>query len=155
MDQLKTVYSTEIRVKQSRAAVIKMPKMFDAFPQPTIEWFAGGALIEPNAKFAITKEFDLVVLRADKADEKTYYVEASSIHTGTKIRSKEIRLTVQDSSHYEENFYQEETDDEIDLEFVVKQIDTEAKLKHNFVLSTRDRTLRSTENKLVQRPTVD
>lgn len=59
MDQLKTVYSTEIRVKQSRAAVIKVPKMFDAFPQPAIEWFAGGALIELNAKFAITKEFDL------------------------------------------------------------------------------------------------
>ena len=33
--------------------------MFDAFPQPAIEWFAGGALIELNAKFAITKEFDL------------------------------------------------------------------------------------------------
>ena len=85
----------------------------------------------------------------------TFVLHTAQIHTGTKIRSKEIRLTVQDSSHYEENFYQEETDDEIDLEFVVKQIDTEAKLKHNFVLSTRDRTLRSTENKLVQRPTVD
>ena len=82
MDQLKLPYSTEIRVRMSRAAIIKMPKMFDAYPMPTIEWYAGGALIEPNAKFAITKDFNLVVLRCDKADEKSYYVEASSIHTG-------------------------------------------------------------------------
>jgi hypothetical protein len=74
--------------------MVKMPSMYDAYPRPTIEWFAGGALIEPNAKFAITKDFHLVVLRADKADEKTYYVEASSVHTGAKIRSKEIRLIV-------------------------------------------------------------
>lgn len=96
MDQLRTSYPTEIRVKKGRAAVIKMPSMYDAYPRPTLEWFAGGALIEPNAKFAITKDFNLVVLRADKADEKAYFVEASSIHTGSKIRSKEIRLIVID-----------------------------------------------------------
>lgn len=105
MDQLRTSYPTEIRVKKGRAAVIKMPSMYDAYPRPTIEWFAGGALIEPNAKFAITKDFNLVVLRADKADEKSYYVEASSIHTGTKIRSKEIRLIVSDDEPTGSNIY--------------------------------------------------
>jgi len=103
MDQLRTTYPTEIRVKKGRAAVIKMPSMYDAYPRPTLEWFAGGALIEPNAKFAITKDFNLVVLRADKADEKAYFVEASSIHTGSKIRSKEIRLIVTDDT--EDNPY--------------------------------------------------
>ena len=92
MDQLKLPYSTEIRVRMGRAAIIKMPKMFDAFPMPTIEWYAGGALIEPNAKFAITKDFNLVVLRCDKADEKSYYVEASSIHTGLILFSANSRL---------------------------------------------------------------
>jgi hypothetical protein len=140
MDQLKVSYSTEIRVRQGRAGVIKMPKMFDGYPMPTVEWFAGGALIEPNAKFAITKEFDLVVLRADKADEKTYYVEASSVHTGTKIRSKEIRLIVTESSSgYDENygynrdFDQQDDDPNTDLEFVVKPVNTVAKLNDNLV----------------------
>jgi len=104
MDQLKTSYPVEIRVRHGRAAMIKMPKMFDGYPTPAIEWFAGGALIEPNAKFAITKDFDLVILRSDKADEKSYYVEASSIHTGIKIRSKEIRLIVTDGSSIDENY---------------------------------------------------
>ena len=137
MDQLKTSYPVEIHVRSGRAAMIKMPKMFDGYPTPAIEWFAGGALIEPNAKFAITKEFDLVVLRADKADEKSYYVEASSVHTGIKIRSKEIRLIVTDSSSYDENFgsnYEDSIDDQVtDLEFVVKPVDTVAKLNENLV----------------------
>ncbi len=154
MDQLKVQYRTDIRVKMGHAAIIKIPKMFDAFPQPTIEWFAGGALIEPNAKFAITKDFNLVVLRCDKADEKSYYVEASSIHTGTKIRSREIRLYVidsssssQSSSNYLNNQYDftdSETisesngdeninDNSVDLEFVVKPTDTIAKLNDNLV----------------------
>ena len=141
MDQLKTSYSTEIRVKQGRAAVIKMPKMFDAYPTPTIEWFAGGALIEPNAKFAITKDYSLVVLKADKADEKSYYVEASSIHTGNKIRSKEIRLFVNEANSYESGFPFEDfdespasgLDDQTDLEFVIKPMDTVAKLNDNLV----------------------
>lgn len=146
MDQLKTSYPTEIRVKKGHAAVIKMPKMFDAYPKPIIEWFAGGALIEPNAKFAITKDFDLVVLRADKADEKSYYVEARNIHTGGELRSKDIRLYVTDNE--KNSFYQADnsynsylqsytgydTDDEdIDLEFVVKPVDSTAKLNENLV----------------------
>ena len=156
MDQLKVQYRTDIRVKMGHAAIIKIPKMFDAFPQPTIEWFAGGALIEPNAKFAITKDFNLVVLRCDKADEKSYYVEASSIHTGTKIRSREIRLYVidssssQSSSNYLNNQYDftdsdamsesngvdennNLNDNLVDLEFVVKPTDTIAKLNDNLV----------------------
>jgi hypothetical protein len=154
MDQLKTPYSTEIRVKQGRAAIVPMPRMYDAYPAPTIEWFAGGALIEPNAKFAITKDYALVVLRADKADEKAYYVEASSIHTGTKIRSKEIRLYVESSGsgstgtsntnfEYSSYFDSEfgtgdgisslEDQQPVDLEFVVKPSDTVAKLNDNLV----------------------
>ena len=138
MDQLKTSYSTEIRVKQGRAAVIKMPRMFDAYPTPTIEWFAGGALIEPNAKFAITKDYSLVVLKADKADEKSYYVEVSSIHTGNKIRSKEIRLYVTESNPFDSGFPfddldEAETEPMVDLEFVVKPVDTVAKLNDNLV----------------------
>lgn len=150
MDQLKLPYLTEIRVKMGRAAIIKMPRMFDAYPAPTIEWFAGGALIEPNAKFAITKDFNLVVLRCDKADEKSYYVEASSIHTGTKIRSREIRLFVIDTSMnsdyspYDANNIdsmiieqqqqlEQDQPDSLDLEFVVKPTDTIAKLNDNLV----------------------
>lgn len=145
MDQLKTSYPTEIRVKKGRAAVIKMPKMFDAYPKPIIEWFAGGALIEPNAKFAITKDFDLVVLRADKADEKSYYVEARNIHTGGELRSKDIRLYVTDdetNSYYQtDNSYSSylqsysgyDNDEDVDLEFVVKPVDTTAKLNENLV----------------------
>ena len=133
MDQLKTSYPTEIRVRQGRAAVIQMPNMFDAYPMPTIEWFAGGALIEPNAKFAITKDFNLVVLRADKADEKSYFVEASSIHTGTKIRSKEIRLYVMEEDNYQQHTDYIEDEEEVDLEFVVKPVDTTAKLNDNLV----------------------
>ena len=99
MDQVRSAhYRTEIRVRRGRAALIRMPRMFDAYPAPTVEWFAGGALIEPNAKFAITKDSHLVVLRCEKPDEKTYYVEASSVHTGTRIRSREMRLHVVDSS---------------------------------------------------------
>jgi hypothetical protein len=155
MDQLKVHYKTEIRVRLGHAAIIKLPNMFDAYPQPTIEWFAGGALIEPNAKFAITKDFHLVVLKCDKADEKAYYVEASSIHTGTRIRSREIRLYVIDSYNSMYNSYENDLlDDEfnlgsansglqsssseqdsasIDLEFVVKPSDTIAKLNDNLV----------------------
>jgi hypothetical protein len=99
MDQLKVQYPVEIRVRLGRAAIIRLPKMYDAYPAPTIEWYAGGALIEPNAKFAITKDFNLVVLRCDKADEKAYYVEVSSIHTGARIRSREIRLYVMDTNN--------------------------------------------------------
>lgn len=99
MDQLKVSYPVEIRVRAGRAALIRLPKMFDAYPAPTIEWYAGGALIEPNAKFAITTDYNLVVLRCDKADEKSYYVEISSIHTGARVRSREIRLYVLDASN--------------------------------------------------------
>lgn len=150
MDQLKLPYLTEIRVRMGRAAIIKMPRMFDAYPAPTIEWFAGGALIEPNAKFAITKDFNLVVLRCDKADEKSYYVEASSVHTGTKIRSREIRLFVIDTSPnsdyspYDANNIdsmiieqqqqlEQEQPDGLDLEFVVKPTDSIARLNENLV----------------------
>jgi hypothetical protein len=156
MDQLKVQYPVEIRVRYGRAAIIKLPKMFDAYPAPTIEWFAGGALIEPNAKFAITKDYNLVVLKCDKADEKSYYVEVSSIHTGTKIRSREIRLYVIDNFGYDDEstdsgFYSSssssndpdysnphdsnsDTNSGIgDLEFVVKPIDTIAKLNDNLV----------------------
>lgn len=159
MDQLKVSYPVEIRVRAGRAALIRLPKMFDAFPAPTIEWYAGGALIEPNAKFAITTDYNLVVLRCDKADEKSYYVEISSIHTGARIRSREIRLYVLDtssgnsgglgaydpSSDYD---YQSGVDIDsssssststdafnsaADLEFVVRPNDTIAKLNDNLV----------------------
>ena len=144
MDQLKVSYPTEIRVKSGRAAIIKLPKIYEAYPAPTIEWFAGGALIEPNAKFAITKDFNLVVLRCDKADEKSYYVEVSSIHTGARIRSREIRLYVTDNSFVDEDFDGLNDDDfsdtnnmgskeHVDLEFVVKPTDTIAKLNDNLV----------------------
>ena len=150
MEQLKLPYPTNIRVRQGHAAIIKMPKMFDAYPAPTIEWFAGGALIEPNAKFAITKDFDLVVLRCDKADEKSYYVEASSIHTGSKIRSREIRLHIIDaigsfnqddmasSNEIEQIMYgqqqiEDNTEDLIDMEFVVKPQDTISVLNANLI----------------------
>ena len=148
MDQLKVQYPVEIRVRHGRAAVIRLPKMFDAYPAPTIEWFAGGALIEPNAKFAITKDYNLVVLKCDKADEKSYYVEVSSIHTGTKIRSREIRLYIidsynfdDDSSMYHQSFNggqedytnQESVGGDADLEFIVKPVDTIAKLNDNLV----------------------
>lgn len=137
MDQLKVSYPTEIRVKSGRAAVIKLPKIYDAYPAPTIEWFAGGALIEPNAKFAITKDFDLVVLRCDKADEKSYYVEVSSIHTGARIRSREIRLYVTDIV-FSDNFngynpFTEKQSELNELEFVIKPTDTIAKLNDNLV----------------------
>lgn len=143
MEQLKTFYSTDITVRQTRAAVIKIPKMFDAYPEPTIEWFAGGALIEPNAKFAITKEYDLVVLRAEKADDKDYYVEVTSQHTGTKIRSKLIHLHVAEASavssqlNYEDSLNELDStttsQDDVDLEFIVKPRDTVAKLNDNLV----------------------
>lgn len=150
MDQLKVSYPVEIRVRAGRAALIRIPKMFDAYPSPTIEWYAGGALIEPNAKFAITTDYNLVVLRCDKADEKSYYVEISSIHTGARVRSREIRLYVLDSgslgagndpsSDYD---YQpiddsmssggDTTSTNADLEFVVRPNDTIAKLNDNLV----------------------
>lgn len=155
MDQLKVQYPVEIRIKAGRAAIIRLPKMYEAYPAPTIEWFAGGALIEPNAKFAITKDYNLVVLRCDKADEKSYYVEVSSIHTGARIRSREIRLYVTDTSYIDEqeNSYNmpnesndldflggsnsapinRDEDSSIDLEFVVKPTDTIAKLNDNLV----------------------
>ncbi|RNA08299.1 sidekick [Brachionus plicatilis] len=140
MDQLRVSYSTEIRVKSGRAAVIKLPKIYDAYPAPTIEWFAGGALIEPNAKFAITKDYDLVVLRCDKADEKSYYVEVSSIHTGARIRSREIRLYVTDNMIFNDNFASygpfdssDMASESTDLEFVVKPTDSIAKLNDNLV----------------------
>jgi protein sidekick len=162
MDQLKAQYPVEIRVRYGRAAIIRLPKMFDAYPAPTIEWFAGGALIEPNAKFAITKDYNLVVLKCDKADEKSYYVEVSSIHTGTKIRSREIRLYIIDSYNFDEDassssnmFSSFNSQDDYaaaaatsqdnglssdgtsggnpDLEFIVKPVDTIAKLNDNLV----------------------
>ncbi len=157
MDQLKAQYPVEIRVRYGRAAIIRLPKMFDAYPAPTIEWFAGGALIEPNAKFAITKDYNLVVLKCDKADEKSYYVEVSSIHTGTKIRSREIRLYIIDSYNFDEDssssnvfsssfnnqddygnsqenaLSSEGSSGNPDLEFVVKPVDTIAKLNDNLV----------------------
>jgi protein sidekick len=145
MDQLKASYSSQIHVSQGSAAILKMPKMYDAYPAPTIEWFAGGALIEPNTKFAITKTFDLIVLKVDKGDEKSYYVEASSIHTGTKIRSKEMRLYVDTNSQQESTLFNSNgyslynnnnnnnDENENDLEFVVKPKDTVAKLNDNLV----------------------
>lgn len=161
MDQLKVSYPVEIRVRAGRAALIRLPRMFDAYPAPTIEWYAGGALIEPNAKFAITTDYNLVVLRCDKADEKSYYVEISSIHTGARIRSREIRLYVIDSSSsslgsvgggggYDPSSdydYQAGLDVDssanlgdsngggasADLEFVVRPNDTIAKLNDNLV----------------------
>lgn len=39
MDQLKVTYPVEIRVRAGRAALVRLPKMFDAYPAPTIEWF--------------------------------------------------------------------------------------------------------------------
>lgn len=157
MDQIKVQYAVEVRVRYGRAAIIRLPKMFDAYPAPTIEWFAGGALIEPNAKFAITKDYNLVVLKCDKADEKSYYVEVSSIHTGTKIRSREIRLyVIQDGYNFDAddsyglnsfdyssssssaassdpNHGNDNSDSSGDLEFIVKPEDTIAKLNDNLV----------------------
>lgn len=156
MDQLKVQYPVEIRVRAGRAAIIRMPKMFDAYPEPTIDWYAGGALIEANTKFAITKDFNLVVLRCEKADEKSYYVEVTSPHTGAHIRSREIRLYVLDANtdmgdefntQYDyntnggnnNNFDSSQLDlsaggeDNVDLEFVVKPNDTIAKLNDNLV----------------------
>lgn len=139
MDQLTVAYPTEIRVKSGRAAVVKLPKIYEAYPAPTIEWFAGGALIEPNAKFAITKDFDLIVLRCDKADEKSYYVEVSSIHTGARIRSREIRLYVTDTMLFDNfdsfNVFDDaqRQSDSTELEFVVKPMDAIAKLNDNLV----------------------
>ena len=144
-------------------------QFFDLFNNPNnklknqtllIERYAGGALIEPNAKFAITTDYNLVVLRCDKADEKSYYVEVSSIHTGARIRSREIRLYVIDSAAsidgggYDPSIdydYQsgvgggggggtpdDSTSDASspaagDLEFVVRPNDTIAKLNDNLV----------------------
>jgi hypothetical protein len=39
MDQLKVSYPVEMRVRAGRAALIRLPKMFDAYPAPTIEWY--------------------------------------------------------------------------------------------------------------------
>lgn len=139
LEKLNANYPVEIRCLPGRAALIRVPPMFDSYPAPTIEWFAGGALIEPNAKFAITTNYDLVVLRCDKADEKLYHAEYSNIHTGGRFPSREIRLFVADSAFdpYSDFDYQsnsailnESTDD---LEFVVRPNDTIAKLNDNLV----------------------
>lgn len=133
------------------AVVAKKLIFFENFSR-----YAGGALIEPNAKFAITTDYNLVVLRCDKADEKSYYVEISSIHTGARMRSREIRLYVLDASNsnaqpYDSSDYDYQSgsssfnnanDDAtsmggepnaVDLEFVVRPNDTIAKLNENLV----------------------
>ena len=143
MEKLNVNYPVEITCVAGRAALIKAPPMIDSYPAPTVEWFAGGALIEPNAKFAITTNYDLVVLRCDKADEKMYRAEFSNIHNGDRQASRDIKLSVFDSSSgkiafdpYADFDYQsksaldESTDD---LEFVVRPNNTIAKLNDNLI----------------------
>lgn len=136
LEQTAAIYPLDVRCVPGRAALIRAPPMFDSYPAPTIEWFAGGALIEPNAKFAITTNYDLVVLRCDTADEKTYYAEYSNIHTGGRFRSRDIRLFVRYSaldpySDFDDSAILNESAP--DLEFVVRPNDTIAKLNDNQV----------------------
>ena len=126
-------YSTEKRVDAGQAAILEVPKI-DSYPTPTYEWYAGDALIVPNQKFAISKSNNLIVLATEKSDEKTYYVKAVNIHTGNEIRSKDIRLIVNDdlisssssSSSYDYNQIIQPT-------FIVKPSDTIANLNDNLV----------------------
>ena len=140
-----------MHAQQGRAAIIHAAKIYDSYPKATIDWFAGGALIEPNAKFAITRDYHLVILKCEKSDEKTYYFEASNVHLGTKVRSKEIRLNVESSmqngggggfgsSDFGADYFfpsssssssSDSSSNSWDLEFAVKPMNAIAKLNDN------------------------
>lgn len=121
-------YSTDIRVNAGQAAVLQVPKI-DSYPPPTYEWYAGDALIIPNQKFAISKTNSLIILATEKSDEKYYYVKAVNINTGNEIRSKDIRLYVNDDNYDSSS----STSTIIEPTFVVKPVDTVAKLNDNLV----------------------
>jgi hypothetical protein len=121
-------YPTEKRVNAGESAILEVPKI-DSYPPPTYEWYAGDALIIPNQKFAISKSNNLIILATERSDEKFYYVKAANIHTGSEIRSKDIRLIVNDDSLYS----LDSLNTIIEPTFVVKPVDTVAKLNDNLV----------------------
>ncbi len=74
-------------VSEGDAAVIPVPNI-QSYPKATFEWYANDALIIPNQKFSIeTNSNNLIILNAQKSDEKSYYVKAFNIHTGESLRT--------------------------------------------------------------------
>ena len=128
IERLSTSYPTEKRVNVGESAILEVPKI-DSYPPPTYEWYAGDALIIPNQKFAISKSNNLIILATERSDEKFYYVKAANIHTGSEIRSKDIKLMVNDESLYS----MDSLNTIIEPTFVVKPVDTVAKLNDNLV----------------------
>ncbi len=75
-------YSADVYVSEGDAATIIMPNI-QSYPKATFEWYANDALIVPNQKFSIeTNTNNLIILNAQKSDEKSYYAKAYNVHTG-------------------------------------------------------------------------
>ena len=89
----------------------------------------GGAGHTPNQKFAISKSNNLIILATERSDQKNYFVKAANIHTGSEIRGKDIKLIVNEDSLY--SF--DSVNTIIEPTFVVKPVDTVAKLNDNLV----------------------
>ena len=56
LEKIPLPYPSELYAQQGRAAIIPAAKIYDSYSKAAFDWFAGAALIDPNAKFAITRE---------------------------------------------------------------------------------------------------
>jgi hypothetical protein len=85
-------YSTDVYVNEGDAAIIPVPSI-QSFPKATFEWYANDALIVPNQKFSIeTNTNNLIILNAQKSDEKSYYVKAYNVHTGKLFSANGLKI---------------------------------------------------------------
>ncbi|XP_066157107.1 protein sidekick isoform X3 [Euwallacea fornicatus] len=101
MDVFKDQKERTLSVLEGGAAILDLPEI-DSVPLPDVTWQTDEGVLPYAQKYAKSKTNQLIILAADKADQKPYRARAINAQEGKEENSAFIRLTVEDSSESKE-----------------------------------------------------
>ena len=71
MSPYEAASTDDLKVKAGHSAIFQFPKI-DSIPAPSVSWQADDNTLLYGTKYAVTSDNRLVILSADKSDEKSY-----------------------------------------------------------------------------------